>query len=246
MDRTGQGLPEFHAPEDSQRGRRFPGRLQIDYIDLYQVHWPDPLVPIKATAEVMAELLDAGKIRAIGVSNYSVEQMDAFRTVAPLHSVQSPYNLFERQIEEDIQPYAKKHKIAVLAYGSICRGLLSGKMNHDSSFGGDDLRQNDPKFKEPRFSQYLNAVSRLKDLAEKRHNRRVLECAVRWVLDQGAIALWGVRHPGQLDPFEQVFGWSLTGQDMKEINEIIHSEIAEPIGPEFMAPPTRSTDSSGE
>ena len=115
-------------------------RLQVDYIDLYQVHWPDPLVPFEETAEVMNELLEAGKIRAIGVSNYSPEQMDAFRKGAPLHSIQPPYNLFERQIEEDILPYAKQHKMAVMAYGSICRGLLSGKMSADRSFDGDDLR----------------------------------------------------------------------------------------------------------
>jgi len=220
-------------------------RLQTDYIDLYQVHWPDPLVPIEETAAVMAELRDAGKIRAIGVSNYSPQQMDAFRKAAPLHSVQPPYNLFERQIEEDILPYAKQHAIAVLAYGSICRGLLSGKMSHNTTFGGDDLRQHDPKFKEPRFSQYLEAVSRLDELA-KRHDRQVLELAVRWVLDQGAIALWGIRHPGQLDPLAEVFGWVLTKQDMKEIDEIIHSEITEPVGPEFMAPPARSSVSPKE
>lgn len=214
-------------------------RLQIDYIDLYQIHWPDPLVPIEETAAVMAELLDAGKIRAIGVSNYSPEQMDAFRKVAPLHSIQPPYNLFERQIEKDVLPYAKKHTIAILAYGSICRGLLSGKMSHNTSFGGDDLRQHDPKFKTPRFSQYLKAVSRLEDFAEKRYDRKVLELAVRWILDQGAIALWGIRRPDQLDPLEQVFGWSLSEQDKQEIETIVNDEIPEPVGPEFMAPPSR-------
>lgn len=214
-------------------------RLQVDYIDLYQVHWPDPLVPFEETAQVMNELLEAGKIRAIGVSNYSPEQMDAFRKGAPLHSIQPPYNLFEREIEEDILPYAQQHKMAVLAYGSICRGLLSGKISADRSFDGDDLRQHDPKFQEPHFSQYLEAVSRLDALAESRHDRRVLELAVRWVLDQGAIALWGIRRPDQIDPLDQVFGWSLSDQDKQDIDEIINSEIDEPVGPEFMTPPSR-------
>ncbi len=219
--------------EDSLR------RLQTDYIDLYQIHWPDPLTPIEETAQVMDELLKAGKIRAVGVSNYTPEQMDAFRQVAPLHSVQSPYNLFERQIEADVLPYAKKHGIAVLAYGAICRGLLSGKMKADTPFQGDDLRQHDPKFREPRFAHYLGAVAELDDLAAKRHGRRVLELAIRWVLDQGAIALWGARHPGQLDPVAQVFGWSLTDQDLKDIDEIIRRNVPNPVGPEFMAPPQR-------
>lgn len=222
--------------EDSLR------RLQTDYIDLYQVHWPDPLTPIEETAQIMDELLKTGKIRAVGVSNYTPEQMEVFRKVAPLHSVQPPYNLFERQIEEDVLPYAKEHGIAVLAYGAICRGLLSGKMKADTPFKGDDLRQHDPKFREPRYSHYLNAVAELDKLAAKRHDRRVLELAIRWVLDQGAIALWGARHPGQLDPVDQVFGWSLTDQDLKDIDEMILRNIPSPVGPEFMAPPSRDID----
>ncbi|MDD2337791.1 MAG: aldo/keto reductase, partial [Geobacteraceae bacterium] len=168
---------------------------------------------------------------------------DVFRQVAPLHSVQPPYNLFERQIEEDILPYAKQHDIAVLAYGSICRGLLAGKLKQDSKFEGDDLRQYDPKFRDPRFSHYLKAVSDLDDLATQRHDRRVLELAVRWVLDQGAIALWGARHPGQLDQVAQVFGWSLTSGDLQDINGIIGRNVPTPVGPEFMAPPARDGNS---
>jgi aryl-alcohol dehydrogenase-like predicted oxidoreductase len=220
--------------EDSLR------RLQTDYIDLYQIHWPDPLTPIEETAQVMAELLQEGKIRAIGVSNYAPDQMEAFRKLAPLHSAQPPYNLFERQIEQDVLPYAKKHGLAVLAYGSICRGLLSGKMRADSSFQGDDLRQFDPKFRKPRYAHYLQAVAELDQLADKRHDRHVLELAVRWVLDQGAIALWGARHPGQLEAVDRVFGWSLGSGDLQDIDEVIRRNIPEPVGPEFMAPPARN------
>lgn len=217
-------------------------RLRTDYIDLYQVHWPDPLVPIEETAQVMGDLLKSGKIRAVGVSNYSPEQMDVFRKIAPLHTVQPPYNLFERQIEDSVFPYAKKHNISVLAYGAICRGLLAGKMQPDSKFEGDDLRQHDPKFRDPRFSQYLQAVSELNDLATQRHNRHVLELAVRWVLDKGAIALWGARHPKQLDQISEVFGWSLTSQDLQDINVIIDRNIPTSVGPEFMAPPAREVN----
>lgn len=216
-------------------------RLQTDYIDLYQVHWPDPLVPVEETAAVMATLLNEGKIRAVGVSNYSTEQMEAFRRAAPLHSVQPPYNLFERQIEEALLPYAKKHGIAVLAYGSICRGLLSGRMKPDTRFEGDDLRQFDPKFRKLRFPQYLAAVSELDELAQQRHGRGVLELAVRWVIDRGAIALWGARRPDQLETVSRVFGWSLTEQDFKDIDGILQKNIPKPIGPEFMAPPARNS-----
>ena len=135
-------------------------RLRTNYIDIYQVHWPDPLVPIEETALAMRTLYEQGKIRAIGVSNFSVEQMERFRAVAPLHVLQSPYNLFERAIEADVIPYCRAHDIVTLGYGALCRGLLSGRMRLDTSFAGDDLRRLDPKFQPPRFAQYLAEIGR--------------------------------------------------------------------------------------
>ena len=143
-------------------------RLRTDYIDIYQVHWPDPLVPIEETAEAMRTLYDQGKIRAIGVSNFSVAQMQRFRQIAPLHVLQSPYNLFERAIESDILPYCRANNIATFGYGALCRGLLSGRMRAETTFEGDDLRRLDPKFQAPRFTQYLNAVRQLDRLAQDR------------------------------------------------------------------------------
>ena len=131
-------------------------RLRTDYIDIYQVHWPDPLVPIEETAEAMRTLYEQGKIRAVGVSNFSVAQMERFRQVAPLHVLQSPYNLFERAIEAEVLPYCRANNIATLGYGALCRGLLSGRMRPDTTFQGDDLRRIDPKFQSPRFTQYLD------------------------------------------------------------------------------------------
>src|SRR5579872_428990 len=96
-------------------------RLRTDYIDIYQVHWPDPLVPIEETAEAMRTLHEQGKIRAIGVSNFSVAEMERFRQVAPLHVLQPPYNLFERAIEADVLPYSRANNIVTLGYGALCR-----------------------------------------------------------------------------------------------------------------------------
>src|SRR5579863_6837148 len=127
-------------------------RLRTDVIDIYQVHWPDPMTPIDETAAAMATLLRQGKIRAIGVSNFSTEQMNEFGLVAPIHTAQPPYNLFEREIEKDVLPYCERDGIAVFAYGAICRGLLSGRMDPDSRFEGDDLRRTDPKFQSPRWA----------------------------------------------------------------------------------------------
>jgi aryl-alcohol dehydrogenase-like predicted oxidoreductase len=220
--------------EDSLR------RLRTDYIDLYQVHWPDPLVPIEETAAAMQTLYDAGKIRAIGVSNFSVAEIERFRRVAKLHTVQPPYNLFEREIEAELLPYCRQSNLASLTYGALCRGLLSGKLQEDANFAGDDLRRSDPKFRRPRYARYLAAVRRLDQLASDRYGKRVIHLAVRWLLDQGATtALWGARHPGQLQPVRDVFGWSLDAAAKIEIDRILRETITDPVGPEFMAPPPR-------
>ena len=219
--------------EDSLR------RLQTNYVDIYQLHWPDPTSPIDETAKAMQALYAAGKIRAIGVSNFSPKQMNAFAAVAPLHTVQPPYNLFERAAEGDVLPYVLAHGLTSLTYGSLCRGLLSGRMREDTTFDGDDLRRTDPKFQPPRFTEYLRAVERLDELARTRFGKRVIHLALRWVLDQPGVgaALWGARHPEQLDPLPQALGFSLDAQTKAEIDRIIAQEIKDPVGPEFMAPP---------
>jgi aryl-alcohol dehydrogenase-like predicted oxidoreductase len=216
-------------------------RLRTDYIDIYQVHWPDPLVPIEETAEAMLTLHDQGKIRAIGVSNFSVAQMERFRRIAPLHVLQPPYNLFERAIESDILPYCRANNIATFGYGALCRGLLSGRMRPETTFDGDDLRRVDPKFQPPRFAQYLNAVRQLDRLAQDRYLRRVIHLAVRWMLDQGiSVALWGGRRPDQLRATLGVSGWSIDAAGRAKIDRILSETITDPIGPEFMAPLQRS------
>src|SRR5712672_3094229 len=227
--------------EDSLR------RLRTDYIDIYQVQWPDPVIRTEETADAMHTLFAQGKIRAIGVSNFSVGQMERFRRVAPLHVLQPPYNLFDRAIEADLLPYCRKNKIATLGYGALCRGLLSGRMRPDTIFNGDDLRRTDPKFLAPRFAQYLAAVQRLDRLAQQRFGKRVIHLAVRWMLDQGiTTALWGARHPGQLKPVDEVTGWRLDAPAKAEIDRILRETITDPVGPEFMAPVARSVAATAQ
>jgi aryl-alcohol dehydrogenase-like predicted oxidoreductase len=218
-------------------------RLHTDYIDIYQVHWPDPLVPIEETAQAMRTLYDQGKIRAIGVSNFSVAEIERFRRVAPLHVLQAPYNLFERAIEAEILPYCRANNIPTLGYGALCRGLLSGRMRPDTTFQGDDLRRIDPKFQPPRFAQYLEAVRQLDELAQRRFHRHVIQLAVRWMLDQGiSVALWGARHPEQVAPALDVADWSLNDADRQLIERIVNTAVVDPVGPEFMAPDTRTAN----
>ena len=218
--------------EDSLR------RLNTDVIDLYQIHWPDEAREFEETARALEAFRHEGKIRAVGVSNFSPEQMDRFKTEVPLATVQPPYNLFEREIEDRILPYAKRHNLVVLAYGALCRGLLSGRITAETTFDGDDLRNVDPKFQAERRGQYLAAVDRLQVLAEERFGKSVLALAIRWVLDQGdTIALWGARKTKQLDAVDSVLGWHIDAATMTEIDAILDETITDPVGPEFMAPP---------
>jgi aryl-alcohol dehydrogenase-like predicted oxidoreductase len=213
-------------------------RLQTDYIDVYQIHWPDRSIPFEETAQVLLSLLESGKIRAIGVSNFSTTQMQEFLKFAPIHTTQPPYNLFERAVEKDILPFTEKSGMVTLAYGSLCRGLLTGKMNSETKFQGDDLRKIDPKFQQPIFKQYLDAVSALDAFAKTNYKKNVLALAVRWVLDKGhTIALWGARHPSQLENIDDAMGWSLNAEAMRQIDKIINQYVKNPIEPEFMAPP---------
>jgi aryl-alcohol dehydrogenase-like predicted oxidoreductase len=214
-------------------------RLGTDRIDLYQVHWPDPAVPIEETAAAMQELLQAGKVRALGVSNYDPDELHRFAGAAPLHAHQPPYNLFERGIEADVLPAGRELGLATLAYGALCRGLLSGKITSETSFRGDDLRRSDPKFQQDRRPQYLEAVARLDALARERYGKPVLSLAVRWLLDRPGVtvALWGARRPDQLDALGDVLGWSLEDEGMEAVDSVLAETVHDAVGPEFMAPP---------
>jgi aryl-alcohol dehydrogenase-like predicted oxidoreductase len=217
-------------------------RLHTDYIDLYQVHWPDPLVPIEETAQAMLDLKQAGKIRAIGVTNFTPQQMDRFRAVAPLDATQSPYNLFEKQSDRDVLPYCRENGVSTIAYGPVCRGLLSGGMRADTQFPGDDLRQVDPKFQPPRYSQYLKAVHELDVFARSQYQTRVLPLAIRWVLDQPGVdvAIWGPSKPEHIDALDGIDGWHLDADARRAACHIVKACVTDPVGPEFMAPPARA------
>jgi aryl-alcohol dehydrogenase-like predicted oxidoreductase len=214
-------------------------RLRTDYIDLYQVHWPDLETPYEETAQALLDLQRAGKIRAAGVSNYSIAAMERFMREVRLASAQPPLNLFERQSEEEIIPWCRENDVAVITYGALCRGLLGGAIDERTRFAGDDLRKTDPKFQPPRFAQYLAAVRLLERFARDRYGRSVLALAIRWVIDTPgvSIALWGARHPEELSPVADTMGWALDGEARAYVDEVLTQTVRQPIGPEFMAPP---------
>lgn len=214
-------------------------RLQVDYIDLYQIHWPDKHTPQEETASLFLELLETGKIKSIGVSNYNLDEIEQFSKIAPIHSLQFPFNIFEREAELSVLAYSKEHKLASLGYSSLCRGMLTGTLKEDYEF--EDLRKNfDPKFKKPHFPQYLVCVGRLQQWVSDKYKKSLVSLALRWSLDKGIdIALWGARKPSELDPIVEVLDWKLSPEDFNEIDQIIAETVTDPIGPQFMSPPYR-------
>lgn len=222
--------------EDSLR------RLRTDYIDLYQVHWPDPEVPIEETAETLHKLYQEGKIRAIGVSNYSPEQMDIWQQAAPLHSNQPRLNLFQMEELDTTFRYCAEHQIGTLTWGTLAHGLLTGKFTPDATFPQNDFRHHNPMFQGERFHQYLSAVDELKKLAEEK-GKTVSQLAVRWALQQKgvSVALWGARRPEQLEDASGVMGWELTAEDLTRIDRILREKVTDPVPPEqSFGPPSRS------
>jgi aryl-alcohol dehydrogenase-like predicted oxidoreductase len=223
--------------EDSLR------RLGTTYIDLYQIHWPDTVAPIDDAAAVLADFVREGKVRALGVSNFNVAQMEAFRQVAPLASDQPPYNIFEREIDAEILPWCAGNDVAVLTYSSLCRSMLGGRVHRGMKFEDGDIRAVDPKFQEPRFGQYMTAVERLTEFARERFGKSIIELAARWVLDRRgvSVALWGAKRPDQLDAIAGVKGWRLDAVAMAEIDGIVAESVKDSIGPEYLTPLVRAS-----
>jgi aryl-alcohol dehydrogenase-like predicted oxidoreductase len=223
--------------EDSLR------RLGTTYIDLYQIHWPDTVAPIDDAAAVLADFVREGKVRALGVSNFNVAQMEAFRQVAPLASDQPPYNIFEREIDAEILPWCAGNDVAVLTYSSLCRSMLGGRVHRGMKFEDGDIRAVDPKFQEPRFGQYMTAVERLAEFARERFGKSIIELAARWVLDRRgvSVALWGAKRPDQLDAIAGVKGWRLDAVAMAEIDGIVAESVKDSIGPEYLTPLVRAS-----
>jgi aryl-alcohol dehydrogenase-like predicted oxidoreductase len=196
------------------------GRLGVDAIDLYQIHWPDPAEDIEEGWAALAELKDQGLVRHIGVSNFDVEQLRRIRSIAPVETLQPPYALVEREVEAEILPFAEAHRIGVIVYSPMGSGLLTGKMTREriASMGDDDFRKRDPRFQEPQLSRNLALVERLKNVAA-RHDTAPGAIAIAWTLRNPAVdaAIVGFRRPDQVDPLLAAAGLELTADDVAEI-----------------------------
>lgn len=209
--------------EDSLR------RLQTDVIDLYQIHWPEPDEDIEEGWTELARLKEQGKVRYIGVSNFNVTQMKRAGAIAPITSLQPPYSIVTREIENEILPYAKSHNIGVIVYSPMSAGLLTGSMTRErvANFSSEDWRKNLPNFKEPLLSRNLRLVERLRDIG-KQHNRTPGEVAIAWTLDHPAVtgAIVGFRSPQQVTGIIGAAEFRLSKSEMTEIDQALKQEAA--------------------
>jgi aryl-alcohol dehydrogenase-like predicted oxidoreductase len=205
--------------------------LGIDHIDLYQVHWPDPTVPAAETAGALSDLIAEGKIGHVGVSNYNCSQMAEFSATLPVETLQPPYHLFRREIEEDVLPYCLDNNIGVLVYGPLAHGLLTGTMSVHTAFDDGDWRGTSNVFKGGTYRRNLATVRALEKFAANR-GITVSQLAIAWTLANPAVhvAIVGARQVGHIEDSLRAVDISLTDSDLDEI-ELIMEEATPVAGP---------------
>jgi len=209
--------------EDSLR------RLQTDFIDLYQIHWPEPDEDIEEGWTELARLQKEGKVRYIGVSNFSISQMQRAQTIAPITSLQPPYSIVTREIEKEILPFTSQNQIGIIVYSPMSAGLLTGAMTRErvANFAAEDWRRNLPNFREPLLSRNLKLVELLRDIGN-RHGRTPGEVAIAWTLNHPAVtgAIVGFRSAKQVSGIIGAAEFRLVPNEMSEIDDLLKQELA--------------------
>lgn len=195
-------------------------RLGVDVIDLYQCHWRDNTTEVAETMEAVAKLLKAGKIRAAGVSNFTVEEIDAAREVVPLASDQPPYSMVKRDIEADIVPYCVQNDVGLVVYSPLQLGLLSGKLTMEREFTGDDQRRGSPYFRPGNRRKIIDFLEGIRPIAEE-HNATVAQLVINWTIHRPGItaALVGARNPQQAAENAMAAEFTLTEDQTAQINQ---------------------------
>lgn len=219
-----QGLVRDSSPAWLRSGvEQSLAELGIDHIDLYQVHWPDPETPFADTAGALQELVDEGKLRHVGVSNYDADQIEEFARTRPVETLQPLYNLFQREVEDGVLPYAREHDIGVLAYSPLAHGLLTGAMDHDTSFGPGDWRALSPLFEGETFRRNLEIVSELQRLAADELGCSVSRLAIAWALANPAVhvAIVGSRRRAHIEDSAGAADVALSDSHLARIDEIV-------------------------
>jgi len=235
---TQKGEYFFTAPDDDGVDRqvyRYAGKESVireceqslqrfgtDYIDVYQCHWRDVTTPLEETMEAMDTLIKAGKIRAAGVSNFTVEEMEACRKVVPLASDQPPYSMVKRDIEADILPYCRENNIGVVVYSPMQLGLLTGKLTMDREFPPNDMRADSAYFSPENRRRVIAFCDKLRPIAEA-HNATVAQLVINWTIHRPGItaALVGARNPAQAEENAAAADFRLTEDQATQVEGLV-------------------------
>lgn len=237
VTKFGVGYREAPNFRDSSRQRIMASiekslqNLRTDYVDVYLVHWPDVNTPLEETMRALDDLVQQGKVRAVGVSNFRLAQLDACMRIRRVDVVQYGWNMFDRRMQKEIFPYCREHNIGVMAYGSLAYGLLTGTFTEGMEFGSDDWRSRRGRmgainlfqhlFGEQYFPKNLRVVEELKGLAAQ-YGKTLPQFALRWTLTNPVIstALVGCRTPAEVEENLGALGWTISDNDMQKIDEI--------------------------
>lgn len=209
-------------------------RLDTDYIDIYQLHWPDPGVPIEETMEAIRIIMDAGKIRYFGVTNFAIDDVEKIEKIVPVSSQQSLYNMLERnsrtyhainlvyRTEREILPYCEANGQAFLPYSPLMQGLLGGHWKADRTFGGNDVRRFNPKLSGERYSIFYNAMVNLKEISE-RYGYPLNETAVNWLVQKPVVTsvIGSSLSPEQITASIASLDWKIGDEMMGEIDKVL-------------------------
>ena len=220
-DGSGNARNNLHPNSIRQEMEDSLKRLQTDHVDLYQIHWPDPAVPIEDAWGTLVELRNEGKARFIGVSNFDVPLLERCMKIERVQSLQPPFSMLKRNVEKEILPYCLQNEIGVIAYSPMQAGLLTGKFDIEK-VAKDDWRRKVQLYNEPTLSKILDLVERLKPIAEKQ-NKSVGNLAVAWVLKNKALtaAIVGARNTEQVIDNINAAEFILSDEDMNNINELL-------------------------
>ena len=243
----GVGYPDTPNYRDSTRKRVMESidkslkSLNTDYVDVYLVHWPDRNTPFEETMRALDDIVQQGKVRAVGLSNFKLHEIKACMAARRVDVVQYCWNMFDRRMQTEIFPYCREHHIGVMAYGSLAYGMLTGTFNEEQTFEKGDWRSKRGQlaninlfqhlFGPDHFLKNLRAVEELKAMA-KRYGKSLPQFALRWTTSNPVVstALVGCRNAGEVDDNVGALGWSISDADMKEIDAIFarHGAITMP------------------
>jgi hypothetical protein len=230
LRRSGDGVVRDASPAWLREGVEQSLRaLGVDHIDIYQLHWPDPAVPVAETAGALQELVDEGKVRHVGVSNFTARQMADFARTRPVETLQPPYHLFRRDIEPRVLPYCSEHDIGVLVYGPLAHGLLTGAIDEQATFDSNDWRSSSPLFQGEALRRNVAAVRRLEQLASEL-DTSVSALAIAWTLAHPAVdvAIVGARSADHIEDSVSAAALRLEDIDLAEIDATMEGAV--PVG----------------